>query len=79
MAHRYEHIYRDCFGRQVEGHECEYCGEARPVRLWTGFEGCRDTHKVLMVEIEHPTKGRKAWCCVDCFNDIKNKLEGKDN
>ncbi len=72
-------LFFDCFGQEVEGHACEYCGQAKPVKLWSGIENCRNTYNVLMEQIEHPTQqGLKVWCCVDCSNDMKNKLEGKD-
>jgi len=40
----------DCFGRELETHQCEYCGKVKPVKLWKGIENCRDSYNILMVE-----------------------------
>jgi ribosomal protein L37AE/L43A len=67
----------DCFGRELEAHTCEYCGKTKPVALWNGIKNCRETFQILMVEYLGYNE-RKMWRCVECSNDIKNKLEGKE-
>ena len=28
----------DCFGRELETQQCEYCGQVKPVKLWKGIK-----------------------------------------
>jgi hypothetical protein len=66
----------DCFGRELETHQCEYCGQVKPVKLWNGIKDCKETYEILMVEFIG-RDGHKAWMCKECYTDIENKLEGK--
>jgi hypothetical protein len=63
----------DCFGRELEAHECEYCGQLKPVKLWNGIDGCSETFKILMVEYLGYNE-RKMWRCTECATDIANRL-----
>ena len=64
-------IFRDCFGRELETHQCEYCGKTKPVKVWDGIENGRDSYDILMVEYEQKN-GRTIWRCNQCSSDIKN-------
>jgi hypothetical protein len=68
----------DCFGRELETHQCEYCGQVKPVKLWNRIKDCMETYEILMVEFVG-RDGHKAWKCKECNTDIENKLEGKAN
>jgi DNA-binding beta-propeller fold protein YncE len=40
----------DCFGRELETQQCEYCGKTKPLKLWNGIKDCMETYEILMVE-----------------------------
>ena len=71
-----ESKFYDCWGRELEGQTCEYCGVAKPVSHWSGIENGKDAFTVLMVEYTG-RDGHKAWKCRECAADILDKLEGK--
>ena len=62
----------DCFGRELETHQCEYCGKVKPVKLWNGIENCRDSYNILMVEFKG-REGHKTWMCKECYTDIADR------
>ena len=66
----------DCFGRELETQQCEYCGKTKPVKIWNGIKDCMETYEILMLEFIG-RDGHKAWMCKECYTDIENKLEGK--
>ena len=62
----------DCFGRELETQQCEYCGQVKPVKLWKGIENCRDSYNILMVEYIG-REGHKTWTCKECYTDIADR------
>jgi ribosomal protein L37AE/L43A len=62
----------DCFGRELETHQCEYCGQVKPVKLWNGINGSGETFNILMVEFIG-RDGHKAWMCKECSVDIADR------
>ena len=62
----------DCFARELETQQCEYCGQVKPVKLWKGIENCMDSYNILMVEFIG-REGHKSWTCKECYTDIADR------
>ena len=62
----------DCFGRELETQQCEYCGKTKPLMLWNGIKDCMETYEILMVEYLGYNE-RKLWRCTECSADIAQR------
>ena len=62
----------DCFGQEIESHQCEYCQQTKPIRVFKTESDLRTNpfaHDVLMREVI-VDKGT-VWICTDCLAEMK--------
>lgn len=61
--------FTDNFGRELEAHRCDYCGEKKPVTVDPfGFGPANRLMRQVQLD-----DGRIVWRCNDCAVDIINK------